>query len=285
LPSPVVDSQVHLQTAGRPRPFFLPRNFLVEDLLAEMAKAGVDRAILVPPTWDPNANAPSLEAAQRYPDRFAVMGRIDIERPDARPVIERWKEQRGMLGIRTVLDAFPPDAWRKGGEAEWLWTVAEEKGVPIMMHVGHHPWQVELFAEIAARHPGLKLIVDHLGARLTNAGNPAAAYGHLASILTLARHANVAVKASGMPTYSAESFPFADLGPYIERVYDAFGPARMFWGTDVTRLTYWGTPEAPAKCTYRQAVTFLAEGFSWLPAADRELIMGKAICDWLGWKI
>ena len=57
------------------------------------------------------------------------------------------------------------------------------------------------------------------------------------------------------------------------RVLDAFGPKRMVWGTDLT-----GIP-----CTYRQAVTLFTEELPWLEGADLEWVMGRAICEWLGW--
>ena len=44
-------------------------------LLAEMSKAGVDRIIIVPPSWEGDRNDLALAAAQAHPERFAVMGR------------------------------------------------------------------------------------------------------------------------------------------------------------------------------------------------------------------
>ncbi len=57
-------------------------------------------------------------------------------------------------------------------------------------------------------------------------------------------------------------------------MFDAFGPQRMFWGTDLT-----GIP-----CTYRQAITLFTEELSFLSGADLEWVMGRGISDWLGWK-
>ncbi len=54
---------------------------------------------------------------------------------------------------------------------------------------------------------------------------------------------------------------------------DAFGPRRTFGGTDWTRLT----------CSWRQAITLFTEELPWLTAEDKEWIMGRAICEWLGW--
>jgi hypothetical protein len=47
----------------------------------------------------------------------------------------------------------------------------------------------------------------------------------------------------------------------------------MFWGTDLTRLP----------CSYRQAITFFTEELPWLSARDQEWVMGRAVCEWLGW--
>ena len=82
------------------------------------------------------------------------------------------------------------------------------------------------------------------------------------------------VKTTSLPCYSTEPYPYPGLHPYIRQMYDAFGPARMFWGSDVTRLS----------STYRQCVALVTEELDWLSDADKELIMGRAVCDWLDWE-
>ena len=59
-----------------------------------------------------------------------------------------------------------------------------------------------------------------------------------------------------------------------ERIVEAFGPDRCFWGTDVTRMP----------CSYRQCVTMFTEEMPWLKGRDLERVMGGAVVDWLGWK-
>jgi Amidohydrolase len=102
-----------------------------------------------------------------------------------------------------------------------------------------------------------------------------AAFGDLAALVAVAKHPNVAAKASALPRYSSESYPYRRLHAPLEQVFEAFGPQRFFWGTDMT-----GIP-----CTYRQAATLFTEELSWLKGADLELVMGRALCDWLGWKL
>ena len=37
------------------------------------------------------------------------------------------------------------------------------------------------------------------------------------------------------------------------------------------------------RCTYRECVTLVTGALDWLSAADKELLTGRALGDWLGW--
>ena len=54
-----------------------------------------------------------------------------------------------------------------------------------------------LFGQIAERHPKLKLLIDHLG--VTRAVSDEAGFADLGPVLALAKHPNIAVKATGAP--------------------------------------------------------------------------------------
>jgi predicted TIM-barrel fold metal-dependent hydrolase len=127
--------------------------------------------------------------------------------------------------------------------------------------------------QVAERHPGLRLIVDHLGRR--SGTKDEAAFANLPEMLTLARYPNVAIKATGAPSYSSEPYPYRNIHPYLRQIYDAFGPERMFWGTDITRMP----------CSWRQCVAMFTEELPWLTERDKELIMGRAVCTWLDWNL
>src|SRR5262245_63404325 len=83
----IVDAQVHFWKANSPdwpwvpgaRPQ-LPEPFTVERALPMMDEAGVDRVVIVPPGVN-ERNDYALEAARRYPNRFAVMGKIRLQDP------------------------------------------------------------------------------------------------------------------------------------------------------------------------------------------------------------
>src|SRR6266704_2818465 len=103
----IVDAQVHLWKAESPdwpwvpgRKPQLPEPFTIEKLVPLLDEADVDRVVVVPPSWPGDRNDYGLEAAQRYPQPFAVMGRIPLEKPESAARLPKWKEQPGMLGIR-----------------------------------------------------------------------------------------------------------------------------------------------------------------------------------------
>ncbi len=271
----VADAQVHIWAADTPeRPWPAggaqraqkPYPVTSEMIIQGMDEAGVDRAVLVPPSWEGDRNDVALEAARLHPDRFAAMGRIPLESPNP-DLIREWKAQPGMLGLRFTFHASVQRPWLRDGTADWLWPAAEKAGLPIMVFV---PGSVPAIEAIAGRHEGLRLVIDHLALW---AGHDDEAFANLDEVLRLAKLPNVAVKASALPCYSSEPYPFPALHKHIRRVYDAFGPGRMFWGTDWTRLP----------CSWREAITLFTEELPWLSNEDREWIMGRGLCEWLGW--
>jgi predicted TIM-barrel fold metal-dependent hydrolase len=139
----------------------------------------------------------------------------------------------------------------------------------LVAHAEHLP----VVDRIAERHPGLKLALDHFA--IPKGKQDEVAFAHLDELVDLARHPNVAVKATALPTNTSDDYPYRHLHPYIRRVFDAFGPKRLFWGSDMTKLP----------CTYRQAVTMFTEEMPWLGPEDKEWIMGRGLCEWIGWKV
>ena len=275
----IVDSQVHIWGADTPdrpwppgrahqaqKPYAVTKDMLLQG----MDEAGVSRVVIVPPSWEGDRNDLALEAARLHPDRFAVMGRLAIERPESRSLVADWKRQPGMLGLRFTFHTEVQKPWLTDGTADWLWTAAEKAGLPVMIYV---PGSLPLVDGIAARHPGLRLVIDHLALAIGQKDD--AAFADLPHLLALAKRPNVAVKASALPCCSTEPYPYRGLHTHLRQVFDAFGPRRVFWGTDWTRLP----------CTWRQAITLFTEDLPWLSAADKDWIMGRAVCEWLGWPL
>ena len=269
----IIDAQIHLWGTGLPSNLSHRQvtHFTAEEAIPLMDEGGVDAAVIHPPGWDPNSTEMAFKAVRDYPGRFAILGALPLDDPASRARIATWRQQPGMLGLRYTFLHDPARQWLQDGTLDWLWAAAEQAGVPIAMLATD---SLRDIGRIAERHPGLRLTIDHLGGRggLTTLKD-AAAMTHMPELLALARHPNVAVKATGAPGYSSERYPFPAMHLYLRQIYDAFGPRRMFWGTDITKMP----------CTWRQCVTMFTEELPWLSEADKQLVMGEALCAWWGW--
>jgi len=270
----IVDAQIHLWGTGLPSNLSHRQvtHFTPEEAIPLMDAGGVDAAVIHPPGWDPNSTEMAFAAVRNYPGRFAIMGSLPLDQPQSRARIASWRHQPGMLGLRYTFLHDPARQWLHAGKLDWLWTEAEAAGVPIAMLATDSLADI---GRVAERHPGLRLTIDHLGGRggLTTLKD-AAAMTHMPQLLALAKLPNVAVKATGAPGYSAAAYPFHDIHDGLHRIFDAYGPQRFFWGTDITRMP----------CSYRQCVTLFTEELPWLKGRDLDLVMGQGVKDWLGWK-
>ena len=268
----IVDAQIHLWATGLPnnKAHIQETSFTAKQAIALMDEAGVDAAIIHPPSWDPKSHELALAAVNDYPNRFAIMGTLPLNRSISEKEIPSWKNNV-VLGLRYTLLEEPYRSWIADGSLDWLWKIAEEEKIPISMLVTDSLVELQ---NIAERYPELRLTIDHLGGR---GGNTTLkdndAMEHIPNLLKLAKYPNVAVKATGAPGYSGEAYPYPIMQGYLEQIYDAFGPHRTFWGTDITKMP----------CSWKHCITMFTEEARWLDENDRALVMGDAICAWGGW--
>jgi L-fuconolactonase len=265
----IVDSQVHAWKQGESTGHHRRTPITGEVLKTEMASAGVDRVLLVPPLWDPDGNAYSLSLARAEPERFAVMGVLEPGATNREERLRRWRDEPGMLAARFLFNSKERVAPLLAGELEALWSIAEASGLVVAMLA---PGYLSAVADIARRYPGLRMIVDHLG--VPRGARGPAAFDHLPELLALAAYPNVHIKAVGVGDYALDPYPFRSLDTTLHRLFDAFGTERIIWGSDLSRLHH----------PYRQCVTHFCDTLPWLSRADLELVMGKNLCRLIGWK-
>ena len=94
-------------------------------------EAGVDRVVIVPPSWEGERNDYALEAARKYPNRFGVMGRILLGSKQSPGLLATWRDQPGMLGVRHTFNGAQT-SWLTDGTADWFWPAAAKAGIPVM---------------------------------------------------------------------------------------------------------------------------------------------------------
>ena len=206
-----------------------------------MAAAGVDAALIHPPGWDPNSGAIAEAAAQNIPivcDPWQFpAGQAGKPRPD-----RRLEGRPGMLGLRLAFTQPHQQTWTTDGTMDWVWPAAEKAGMPVALMAASYLPQV---AQIAERHPGLKLIIDHLrpGRAAARTTRP-----RTSGLLALAKFPTSRSRRPARRLFEPALSVHNIHDPAA--LFDAFGPERFFWGTDITRMPCPGSasPSSPRSC-------------------------------------
>ncbi|HVN61725.1 MAG TPA: amidohydrolase family protein [Gaiellaceae bacterium] len=282
----IADSQVHVWTEETPDRPWIPgarerirlnghreEAFSYEELVQLMDEGGVDRAILVPPSWEGDRLDYSLEACENYPERLGIMARVTLNKPEeGKAQLREYATISHVKGVRLTFHRPIDRNWMIDGTADWFWPFAEELGVKAMVHAPI--WKAEL-GQIAERHPGLKLIIDHMGI-LARSVDDAIDYW-VQETADLCVHPNVFVKVSAVPGYSTHSYPYDNINKFVRALIEKMGPERCFWGTDLTRLMGHGL-------TYSMLIEQFTKHMG-LSDDQLEWVMGRGLCQCLDWPI
>ena len=269
------DAQVHIwgaNTSERPWPHVHgePHRSIpygADEIISEMDRAGVERAVIIPPSWEGDRNDLAVAAVGDYPGRFGIMGRVNLG--SAAPLdLSHWRDTPGMLGVRLTFHRPEMRAWLTDGSAEWLWRETERLDLPVMVLA---PGQSAELAPIARRFAHLTLIVDHLNLSTEAVADDIGPV--IDSLMPLVDCENVIMKISALPCYTNEPFPFPGLHRHIRRVVDCFGKDRCVWGSDISRLT----------CDYREWAMLFQEEFGLLSKDEAEAVGKTTLCRALNW--
>jgi L-fuconolactonase len=235
-----VDAHHHLWDLGRrdqpwtaePERHAIRRDFTPSDLAAATAGTGVTSTVLVQ-VLNEAAETRDLLAYARDGDLIrGVVGWVDLADPAVGERLAELRAEPGgerLVGVRHQMQAEPdPGGWLARPEVQRGLAAVAAAGLAYDLMI--RPAQFEVAQRTAHRHPGLTLVLDHLG-------KPPIATGPIepwaAGIHALASAPNVRCKLSGLVTVAdPRRWTVADLRPYAETALGAFGPDRVLFGSD-----------------------------------------------------
>jgi predicted TIM-barrel fold metal-dependent hydrolase len=155
------------------------------------------------------------------------------------------------------------DGWLLSDEAEAVFSLAGSRRLLVSLALGP-AWQADL-RRVALRHPEVTILCHHLGD--VRAGDVAG----LAEVIASAEVQNIYVKASGFHYASRRSWdaPWPDALEMLHRIFDAYGPERLCWGSDF--------PASTRFCTFRQSLEAVREHCDFLGTEDLRLVLGGSL--------
>jgi L-fuconolactonase len=262
---PIIDPHVHVWKHDPKYPFAkdarVPdRDATPETLLGLMKANGVSKTVIIQVIHYKYDNRYLADVLKQYPEYFQGVCRVDPLDPAAPDHLSRLTEQ-GFRGVRISPAGNASGDWIAGPLMPPLWKRAEELKVPmtVLAPITRMP-DVD---KLAARYPDLTIVIDHM------ADCPPDQPQELYKLIALKRHPKLFVKISHAWSLSKQPYPYPDVQGQMKRLYDAFGPQRLMWGTD------W--PICETHTTYEKTLTLIRDDVKFLTADDKRWILSRTV--------
>ncbi|OON66506.1 amidohydrolase family protein [Hymenobacter sp. CRA2] len=206
----------------------IQRDFLPEDLAPLLQEHGFDGCVVVQSDQSEAENEFQLANAAAHDFIRGVVGWVDLRAENVAERLAHYSQFAKLKGFRHVLQ----------GEADrtLMLTPAFQRGIRALLAHGFtydvliFPDQLPYAAELAAAHPHQPFLLDHIAKPYIKRGE---IDDWKRDIQNLAARDNVCCKVSGMVTEADwHGWQPADFRPYLDVVFDAFGPSRVMFGSD-----------------------------------------------------
>jgi len=240
----------------------LRRDFLPPDLKSEISNAGIDGVVSVQARQTIAETAWLLELADQNDFIRGVVGWVPLVSSRIRADLEHANRPK-LKAVRHVLQDEPDDDFmlrddfNRGVEALNGFGLRYD----ILIFERHLPQTIRF----VNRHPQQTFILDHIAKPKIKLAEKSP---WRENIRELSRRPNVYCKISGMVTEADwKQWTPLQLRPYLDVVLEAFGPARLMFGTD------W--PVCLVACDYPRWHQVVSDFTAPLSKSEQAQIMGK----------
>lgn len=264
-------------------------------ILAEMDYAGVSTAVLQNAWLYGHLNDYFAEAQRMYPGRFVGTAQVNEAHADEDAQISELRRGILDLGLKALYYATPRffevDYQRHIDDARYhvFWDEVRDLGIPVFWDISGSPEpelrdqspferfmaQMRRFDAWLDRTPDIQCVLVH--------GVP---LGHLRSqdalkpvpdeLWSIWKRPNVHLEllfpmqvSHPVPGGTTWRYPYVQLKPLIEQLYDVLGPRKLVWGSDL--------PNIQRNCMYTQGRDYLECHDLGLSEADLALLYGGNI--------
>jgi L-fuconolactonase len=206
----------------------IKRDFFPEELQRECGANGVDGTVVVQVDQSEDETLFLLDLAEKHQFIAGVVGWIDLRSPAIEERLRSFSQYRKLRGFRHIAQAEPDDQFLVGRDFT--------RGISLLREFGFvydiliYPKQLPAAIELVSRFPEQSFVVDHMAKPPIKVGSlePWESY-----MRTIAQNTNVFCKVSGLVTEADWlHWKSADIHPYLDVVFDAFGPERLMFGSD-----------------------------------------------------
>jgi L-fuconolactonase len=245
----------------------IDRTITFDELKPSLVAAGITGTVLVQSADNAADTEHMFRVAAEHPEVVGVVGYTPLEQPAVVAAdLERLAMKPLFVGIRNLIHDIPDPDWLLRSDVDEGLGVLEAAGVPFDL-VAVLPRHLQLVPIISERHPGLRIVIDHLAKPPIGRDDPEP----WASLMrAAASNPRVFAKVSGLYSSVGESGSWtpASVRPYFHAALDMFGPSRLMYGGD------W--PISLLSGGYERVWAGFQDLFSELDTSEREFIEWKS---------
>lgn len=216
-------------------------------LLHEMRQGQVDKAVLILCPCYGDWSEYVLQACRDYPKQFTASAFFDPWSPAARQYYAEklegslWKNIKIEFSEAGGLYGVYPGVQLDAPELRWLWEAMEAGGKTVSFDLGRPgdgSYQTDQIASIAKRHPGLKIVLCHMGQPSRAAERNPELWSAWLEQIRLGTLPNVWFDLSALPYHvqKEEEYPFPSTKRYFDLARGIVGAKKLLWGTDIPWL-------------------------------------------------
>ena len=235
----IIDAHLHVWDLERARyPWLTPeigdlyRSIGFDEIAPVLRARGIDGAVVVQASDEAEDTAVMRAAAAEYPQIVGVVAWSPLDDPDRlRADLQRFAADPLVVGIRNLVHEHPPE-WLDRPEVEAGLNVLAAAGLPLDFPTSS-PEALAALPGIGARHPDLRLVIDHLG-KPPIGGDPDEHAEWRRLLAECARNPLTVAKVSGL--YAArgplDAWTTDAVRPFVDDALELFGPERLMYGGD-----------------------------------------------------
>jgi L-fuconolactonase len=239
---PLIDAHQHYWQPARGDYDWMPKDDPIlarpygpQDLASELAAHDITHTVLVQAAATVGETEYMLGIADATPHVAAVVGWIDFEKPTDLAHLKRLADHPKFAGVRPMIQDIPDDDWMLRDDVQWAFRALCDLG--LTFDALGFPRHLKNFHTILTRYPDLRTVVDHC-MKPQIRDHSEASFHHWADGISRLADTGAYCKFSALVTEADPDWTVADLQPYAEHVFRAFGAERVMWGSDwpVVRL-------------------------------------------------
>jgi L-fuconolactonase len=206
----------------------LKRDFSPQEFTPEFRAAGMDASVAVQADQSEQETIFLLNLAENNERIAGVVGWVDLRSPDADERLQFFYQFPKLCGFRHIAQSEPDDRFLV--EPSFMNGISLLREFKFTYDILIYPRQLPAALELVSHFPEQRFVVDHLAKPEIKSNNLGS---WLAGIRAVAENPNVYCKLSGLVTEADwVNWKPDDFRPYLDVVFDAFGPERLMFGSD-----------------------------------------------------